>query len=788
MIRIRGLAFKLSCFVLAGCTVVFGLVLRCNYVCARRALVKNIEASARNLLSATVNHIETVLAPIATIPDTIADILETGSHPMEDLTNALPRIISKNADVYGSTIAFEPYAYDTNRQYYAPYFYRRGDKIEFRYLGDDEYRYFFWDWYQIPQELQHSVWSEPYYDKGGGDVIMVTYSAPFYASIGGRRVFRGVVTADISLAWLQRLVSRIKVGETGYGFLISNNGTIVTHPNSRLILNETIFSVAEERGLPELRALGREMVRGHSALVQTDSMVSGKKCWLAYAPLPSTGWSLGIYFPQDEVLADLMRLSQVAGTITAVGFVFLLAVIIAIAGSITRPLRSLAAATHAIGAGRLDAPLPRIRTRDEVGELAGAFVYMRDALRQYIRNLTEATAARERIESELTIANEIQRGIVPRVSAEFAARADVDVCPVLQPARQVGGDLYDFFCVDRDQLCLVIGDVSGKGVPAALLMAETHALVRMAAKTCVAPDRILAQINAELARDNEACMFVTLFCAVMNTRTGVVTWANGGHNPPLLLRPGRGAAFLDGPTGPALGILPGATFGSKRLELQPDDALVMYTDGVTEAFNSRDEAFSDERLQALVAAHQNARSCALVDYVVQAVNAFAGDTPQSDDITLLVVRRRQASAPDVQEKCALVLRNDLEELRRLEDAVNRFGAAQALSAELINDLQLTLEEVVANIIAYGYADGAGGEICVALERNGATLTLTVSDDARAFNPLEAPPPNMSLPHDERPIGGLGIFLVRQLMDAVRYAREEQRNILVMTKHVPPTSA
>jgi sigma-B regulation protein RsbU (phosphoserine phosphatase) len=530
------------------------------------------------------------------------------------------------------------------------------------------------------------------------------------------------------------------------------------------------------------------MVRGHSAIQQTDSMVSGKKCWLAYAPLPSTGWSLGIYFPQDEVLADLMRLSQLAAIITAVGFVFLLVVIIAIAGSITRPLRSLAAATHSIGAGQLDTPLPHIRTRDEVGELAGAFVYMRDALRQYIRTLTEATAARERIESELKIANEIQLGIVPRVSAEFAERPDLDLCAVLQPARQVGGDLYDFFCIDHEHLCLVIGDVSGKGVPAALLMAETHALVRMAAKTCVAPDRILAQINAELARDNEACMFVTLFCAVMDTRTGNVVWANGGHNPPLLLRPGRDAAFLDGPTGPALGILQDATFASKRLELQPGDALVMYTDGITEAFNNRDELFSDERLQALISAHPYTRSRALVERIVQAVNDFAGETPQSDDITLLVVRSQQTSALDAPGRCTLFLRNDLAELRRLAAAIDRFGASQALSQELVNDLQLVLEEVVANIMSYGYEEGTEGEIRIAFECSGDTLVLTVTDDARAFNPLAVPAPDMNLPHEERPIGGLGVFLVRQLMDDVRYVYEGGRNVLTMTKRIRPPSS
>ena len=162
--RARGLAFKLSCFVLAGCTIVFGIVLRCNYVLARRTLVKNIEDSARNLTRATVNQIDTVLQPIAKIPDTIADVLEESSYPLDDLTNVLRLIIEKSDEIFGATIAFEPYTIVTNQLYYAPYFYRTDGQLKFRYLGDDAYRYFYLDWYQIPKELNRSVWSEPYYD------------------------------------------------------------------------------------------------------------------------------------------------------------------------------------------------------------------------------------------------------------------------------------------------------------------------------------------------------------------------------------------------------------------------------------------------------------------------------------------------------------------------------------------------------------------------------------------------------------------------------------------------
>jgi sigma-B regulation protein RsbU (phosphoserine phosphatase) len=241
------------------------------------------------------------------------------------------------------------------------------------------------------------TWSEPYFDEGAGNIIMVTYSMPFYRNIDGKRVFTGVVTADISLEWLQKIISSIKIGQTGYGFLLSKNGTFVTHPNPDFVMNETIFSVAEALEDNDVRELGRKMVSGNSGFSPFTSTVSGKKCWMVYMPLSSNGWSLAVLFPQDELMADISRLSHTVLLISILGFFIILIVTIWIARTITSPLRALSRATEEIAAGHLDIEIPFIKSRDEVGRLADSFTYMKTSLKKYILELTEATAARERI-------------------------------------------------------------------------------------------------------------------------------------------------------------------------------------------------------------------------------------------------------------------------------------------------------------------------------------------------------------------------------------------------------
>jgi sigma-B regulation protein RsbU (phosphoserine phosphatase) len=640
MIHPRGIAFKLAFFILTSCTIIFGIIFGYNYLVSRRIIIDRIETNARDLALRTVNDIETILLPVAQVPHVIANWLEVSDYSPASLTNSLRAFIDSNTNIYGGTIAYQPYAFISTSLYYSPYFYRdrTTGNIRFTWIGSETYNYFDWEWYSRPRELNHPTWTEPYYDEGAGNIIMCTYSVPFYMKQNGTQALHGVVTADISLSWLQELVSSITIGESGYAFLVSKQGTYVTYPDKSYIMNETLMSIAGKMDNATLEDVAREMQKGNDGFVLIRSIVTGKKCWMYHTTIPSSGWSLAVMFPQHELMAIVTNLNRVVIALGILGIFFLSLVIIIIAGSITRPLRVLSQKTRDIAKGNFDVDVPRMKTRDEVGRLAESFAAMNQALKQYIRDLTETTAAKERMESELKIAHDIQMGIVPRLAPPYAGRKEFDLYAVLQPAREVGGDLYDFFFIRDNLLCLVIGDVSDKGVPAALFMAVTNTFIKAVAEHAATPDEIISQVNKYISFENDSCMFVTMFCAILDINTGEFLYTNGGHNPPLILHNNGHTEYFVLESGMVLGISADAEYSVSSLMLNPGDTIIMYTDGVTEAFNIDGEMFEEDRLK------QTAASLALfpvkdmVEGIISTVSSFSHGIPQSDDITILAIR------------------------------------------------------------------------------------------------------------------------------------------------------
>lgn len=635
--RNRGIAFKLSLLILTSVTLIFALVLSYNYIFSRQIIIKNIEENANNLTEAKANRIDKVLLSVEKSPRNLACFME--NEPLssdEKLKELLCSMVRNNPEIYGMTVAFEPYAHKQSRKYFAPYVHKTSKGIEFTYIP---YDYFYWDWYQIPKELDRAVWSEPYFDKGAGDIVMATYSVPFHKIVAGHRKLIGIVTADISLAWLQKIVTSIKIARSGYGFLISKNGTFVTHPDARLIMNQTIFGVAEALNDPYLRQLGRKMIRGGTGFVPVSDPWTGN-AWLAYSPLPSNGWSLGILFPRKELMADMTHLNRNMLFISLAGFFLILGVIVLIARSITRPLHMLSAAAEEMATGNLEIDIPRIRSGDEVGRLSKSFDYMKSSLKRYIQDLTETTAAKERIESELKIARDIQMGILPKIFPPFPDRPEFDLYAVLEPAKDVGGDLYDFFLLDDDHICFTIGDVSGKGVPAAFFMAVSKTLIKTRATRGLTPDTILANVNQDLSMDNPSMMFVTLFLAILNVRTGELIYSNGGHNPPYLVTRQGDCHPLKKTAGVVLGVMAKAGFASEKIVLENGDKLFLYTDGVTEAINGNEEMFSVKRLKNVLASCGTMTARQMVEEIGFRVERFADGTRQFDDITMMAVEFR----------------------------------------------------------------------------------------------------------------------------------------------------
>ncbi|OPY68241.1 MAG: Phosphoserine phosphatase RsbU [Syntrophorhabdaceae bacterium PtaU1.Bin034] len=635
MVRNRGIAFKLILLFVSVSGFIFLCVLGYGYFFSRKMIEKNAEESAKNLALATVNRIETNLRALQKIPYSIKYLIELHDPEPKKLMPLLQTMVKNNREVYGCAVAFEPFASPKNLSAFSPYFYKIGDGLGFTDLGNSKAAYFLSDWYQIPKELDRPDWSEPYYAEASSGVLMSTYSVPFYKYKDGASRFAGVVTADISLEKLQEIVSSLKILHTGYAFLISQNGMIVTHPKKELIMNETIFGLAEEAGDERLRQLGRRMIRGESGFIPLGAGILGKECFMYYAPIPSNDWSLAVLFPRSELMADVKKYSVIMAILMVVGLSSLSFAIVLISRSITGPLRRMAEVTERMAEGDLDAELPVIRSGDEVGVLAKAFEQMRVSLKEYIRKLTETMAAKQRIESELKIAHDIQMSILPKMFPPFPDRPEFDIYAVIEPAKEVGGDFYDFFFVDDTHICLIIADVSDKGVPASLFMAVTKTLIKAKAGVGSTPGEILTRVNQELSKDNDTNMFVTVFFAILDVVTGEVNYANGGHNPPVIMRRDGTVTFMESAKNPMVGVIEGVHYTTLRLALGPGEAILMYTDGVTEAINGSGHLFGEERLIEEVRRLSDRSLEGTIKGLKDAVGRFSTGVPQSDDITIM---------------------------------------------------------------------------------------------------------------------------------------------------------
>lgn len=637
MFKNKGIAFKLVVFFTLSSAAIFAVIFSYNYLVSRRMIKKGIEENSANLITTTTSRIEVLLTSTQKVPQNVAYLLENMNYDESELFKVLYAIVERNPEIYGAAVAFEPYAFDKTKKYYAPYFYKVNGGVSFKYL-DKFYDYFTWDWYQIPRELETPQWTEPYFGEGGG-ILMSSYAVPFYKNVDGQRKLTGVVVVDISLEHLRDIVSSIRILQSGYGFLISKNGTFVTHPLKDYIMNETIFSVAEERNDPSLRETGRKMIKGQSGFSShsVKSAVTRKSCIMTYVPIKSNGWSLGILFPYDELMSDIKNLNHVVLALGITGLALLALAVVFIARSITKPLTVMADIAGRIGTGDLDAEVPEVRTRDEVGQLALALDRMKKSLKDYIQEIADTAASRQRMESELKIARSIQMGILPKVFPPFPDRTDFDIYAQTIPAREVGGDFYDLFLVDRKHLCFVIGDASGKGIPAALFMAFTKTLIKAKASADIDTGALMMEVNDELSRGNPADMFITVFCAILNTETGELRYTNGGHNPPVIMGRTGEMDYLDCSGDLVVGIMEGSPYTSRRIFLEAGDRVFLYTDGVTEAMNASDEEFSTGRLLEVLSGCDGRSALEIVACVGDAVNTFCQETPQYDDITMMAV-------------------------------------------------------------------------------------------------------------------------------------------------------
>ena len=427
----------------------------------------------------------------------------------------------------------------------------------------------------------------------------------------------------------------------------------------------------------------------------------------------------------------------------------------------------------------------------DISALKNAEQAAEDAKARLKDSLALVEAAKARMQEELNVGRDIQRSMLPRVFPAFPDRKELELYAVLEPALEVGGDLYDFFLLDDHRLCFVIGDVSGNGVPAALFMAMTKIMVKTRAASDPSPASIVTHVNDALSAENDSCMFVTLYLGILNLRDGTLLTTNAGHNPPLLKRRNGQFEWLTAQDGPLVGPMPGIAFKESLIQLGPGDEIFLYTDGVTEADNVRRELFGKDRLKTVL---DQSRAVSVIDRIGEVMNAvrgFAGSAPQADDITILGIRYLGIVPSDVAVSVfRQTMLNRLAVIPMIQIAFERYMAQWERAKPLIPTLNMALDDLLNNVVQYAFPnDPTEHTIEVEGEVRDEYVALTITDDGIPFNPLTVATPDLSLLLHEREIGGLGIHLVRSMFDEVTYHRNVGRNVLtVKKKFVPEPSA
>ncbi|NCC25703.1 MAG: HAMP domain-containing protein [Deltaproteobacteria bacterium] len=451
---------------------------------------------------------------------------------------------------------------------------------------------------------------------------------------------------------LDKSFAEISITDSSYIFLFDGHKNMLIHPDLGASDFQSLTNALTEQNLME--DLMASIGEGPSAIeYEIISAMDHQSRLMAasvsyFKPLD---WYVVVAVPVDEIKAPAQRLVLRQSMVILSVLVVSLLLAIPLVHHVTRPINQLADYARGLAGQDFTADEPQIlppdvRGRDEVGQLAQAFMHMEGELRRNIRNLMETTATKERIQGELSAARDIQEGILKRIFPPFPDRSDIDLYAALKSAKEVGGDLYDFFFTDPDHLCFVIGDVSDKGVPAALFMSVTITLVRSTAKKLRSPGEIMSMINSDLCRENPNSMFVTLFIGVLNVRTGHVVYSNGGHNPMVLMRPNHKPEYQKGVSGPVVGGMEGIDYQNLEMILEPGQALFLYTDGVTEAMDPDQALFGDDHLLEVLECRAQDSPTSVIDSVFEDIHDFCRNAPQSDDITMLMLRFYGPDGPD----------------------------------------------------------------------------------------------------------------------------------------------
>ena len=630
-------------------------------------------------------------------------------------------------NIVGAGIGFKPYYYPSKGKLYEVYGRETEDSVEVEQIASEQHDYTQTDFYQIAMRGDTVKWTPPYLDAEGAKGVVTTYGMPVRDKRGEPVA---VLLVDMATNWVGEVVNQHHRNPSSFSLVISEDGDFIAGPDDSLaspsLVRKIVDMVNDSTVERELKAKGR--VTGFP-FFDEECGESGHVYYAVKKREPR--WQIVLVCYDSEVFGKLDDMRKYIIIMMLAGII-VLAVII-----------QLFVKSH--------------------------------------RRLQATQKEQDRIEGELHIAKEIQTQMLPQKNS--VTRDDVDVFGSLVPAREVGGDLFDFFLRD-EKFFFCIGDVSGKGVPSAMVMAVTHSLFRSASAHENNPARMMQVINETSCHGNEANMFVTLFIGVLDLPTGRLHYCNAGHDKPIIVNSQQSTVnSLDAKPNLPVGVFTDVKYVEHEHVLTSGSTLFLYTDGLTEARNGQRQFFGLERVkEVLCSVASESKPQVLLQTMTDAVNQFVEDAEQSDDLTMLVIHYMPQEFESVLTE-TLVMKNNLHEVTRFSAFIKSATEKLGIEKSLARQLRLAVEEAVVNVINYAYPAGKEGDITIKIMSNGNTLRFQIIDAGVLFDPTMKERADTTLSAEDRQIGGLGILLVRELMDSINYERIEGTNVLTLIKNL-----
>lgn len=768
------LVFKLSVGILESAFL--GIIILLSVITNRSETIikEQILELTDNTIQASVDNISHLVLEteqaVRNLRNTLNQLNKSDTPTIQiALSSTIKAIYNSGLNLSHAAIYSFPKEYSTSGTVYTAFAKDNGFSFRRKTINDFYEKF---PWLKEVKEGDEIFWSEPYINPNSPTKQMViTCVLPF--KFHGQQKYNGLVSISIDLQDIQKYIDNSSFHGHGKLLLLSRSGLYINHPNPEINQKTTIFQLAKKLKIPQLYVIGQKVLSGQSGYMQMPySSVYRKPTVFFYAPIPHLNWGLCLIYSQAQLFKPVHNLQIMISAI--IGMFILLIIINRICHYSTKPLQKLARIATQYGTGNFADDISEAGSFDEIGTLSSAFHNMRTNLIKYIDKERQVATERQKDLSELEIAKTIQRSALP---VDFPEHRAFQLYALMDSAQKVGGDFYDFFFLGKNKFAIVIADVAGKGISAALYMMRAQEIIKHTVQYTNSIAKVFERVNNVLCEGNKTCMFVSAFLGIINLETGEMEYINAGHLPPFLIEDDK-CRKITPLQNFVLGAREGITFHSEKIMLPANSRIFLYTDGVTEAQNSKGKFYGEERLSNILRKYP-ALPKETIKNVMTDIGNFAKGSPQSDDITMLTFLYRG------NESDVLTIEADIKKIKTVLDFIDNNMSNKKIVAEIRSRMIAIAEEIFANIAMYAYKTSGNVRIEAAL--NNGCYYLTFIDKGRPYNPLEQEAPDITLLLEQRKFGGLGIFIVKSMADSMVYSYKNGENILKIEISTKETS-